>query len=352
MSLHHPSLWRSSLSTFFRTVAAILGVVVSLFVVAILFGLLISPQESSQSLQRPPYSLRPLIQPNLQDQVDLEPGDRPLVLKISIQGIIGTSGCDRKWFDQIWTQLHAAPFNERKPSAILLVMNTPGGAADDSVYIHRRLLHIKEQLQIPVIAQIEGICASGGMYIACAADKILAGPEAIVGSIGVLLGPTFNVVQGMHQLGIESFTLTEGTGKDAGNPFRTWTPDEFMPIRQIAEATYDSFVRAVAEGRPLLTTEKIRDELGARIFVASEAERVGLLDSCTADRYEALLAIATELQEEDFQVVEFQPPLRIFEELIGLSSQAVRRVTRPWLPQWAHGMEGRLLMLSPSLAGE
>ena len=67
----------------------------------------------------------------------------------------------------------------------------PGGAADDSVGIYRALCEYKKKYNVPIYAFVDGLCASGGMYIACAADKIYATPSSVIGSVGVIMGPLF-----------------------------------------------------------------------------------------------------------------------------------------------------------------
>lgn len=352
MESNHFPLWRTTLSAFLRAFSGLFGLVIGLFVSLIVLGLLFSQQDQHQELSPAPLILKPVVMPDEEGEVSVSAATLPYVLQLPVRGVIGTPGADRKWIDQVLSQIKRPPFSKRKLAGILLILRTPGGTADDSAAIYHRICHLKQVAGVPVIALIEGLCASGGMYIASAADLIVSEPESIVGSIGVLFGPNFNLVGGMDKLGIQAFTLTQGMDKDTGNPFRPWKEGEFKPLEHISQSVYEAFVCAVAQARPSLSPMEIKEKLGARIFTSREALQLALIDGDQCSRAEALKLVRSQSGLEKVQVIEFQPPLQVFEELFNLGSQTLYRVARPWSPSWLRGIEGRLLLISPALAGD
>ena len=92
----------------------------------------------------------------------------------------------------------------------------------DADGIYRAIKHYKEQYQVPVIAYVDGLCASGGMYIACAADKIYATDVSLVGSVGVLFPSFMNFSKLLDTVGVQSLTISSCKGKDDMNPLRPW----------------------------------------------------------------------------------------------------------------------------------
>src|SRR5690606_9333623 len=116
-------------------------------------------------------------------------------------------------------------FEKSPVVALLLHIQSPGGTVIDADGIYRAIKAYKAQHNIPVYAYVDGLCASGGMYIAAAADKIFASDVSLIGSVGVISPPTFNFTKTMEKLGIEALTLSAGIGKDDLNPFRPWKAD-------------------------------------------------------------------------------------------------------------------------------
>lgn len=210
---------------------------------------------------------------------------------------------------------------------ILLYVNTPGGTVSDSNAIYHLIQSYKEMYKVPVYAFVDGICASGGMYISCAADQILATQSSIVGSVGVRLGPTFNVSEAMEKIGVQSLTLTEGKNKDALNPFRPWKPGEDEEIKTILASEYDHFVDVVTDNRKSLDKDRLVNEYGANIFSAEKAQEFGYIDNGNANYDQALTALATAagIQEgEKYQVFEIDPYQSILLELADNKTALLR----------------------------
>jgi protease-4 len=295
------SVFVSAIRSFCKVFFGVLGLGLAIVVATLCFALL-SPsysQEEKTSLT---------ILPNLAGNETLVPLSAPAILRVRIHGVVGEPGkLDSEAFEHILLASRKGILHKDRVKAILLHMNTPGGTVIDSDNIYRMLKEYKAQFQIPIYAYVEGMCASGGMYISSAADKMYASPASIVGSVGVLLGPFFNFVDAMHKVGIQSKTLTEGIDKDALSPFRAWKPEEDASIRVTMAYFYQRFVDIMTEGRPRLDREKLVHEYGAKIFDPPDAERFGYIDVANAS-YKQVLADLMEQAKIDpnkpYQVVE------------------------------------------------
>jgi signal peptide peptidase SppA len=234
--------------------------------------------------------------------------------------------------------------------AILLHMDTPGGASTDSDDIYVALMQYKTKYNVPIYVYVDGMCASGGMYIACAADKIFASPSSVIGSVGVRMGPIFNVSETMTKVGVSSLTLTEGKDKDALNPFRPWRPNEDADIRDVMASLYDRFVSIVTTARPTITQEKLVNDYGAHIFIAKKAEELGYIDMADTTYGKALseLTQAAQLGQAKYQVVQLVPQRNIFNALT--QSMSPHKILQ-WMglspPVHHPDLSGKMLYLYP-----
>ena len=264
----------------------------------------------------PPKS-QPMLMPDANGKRELLSGSSPVLLRIDFHGSIGTGDLTSEKIDNLLLDSREDLFRHDRVKGILLSLNTPGGAAFDSDTIYRALLAYKKKYNVPVYAYIDGLCASGGIYIASAADKIYATHDSIIGSVGVLLGPNFNFAGTMSQYGVRALTLTEGKDKDELNPFREWKPDEGATLKNVMDVTYDQFLTAVTSARPKLSKELLMNDYGARVFVAQEAAEKGYVDAWDSSYSEAIkdLAIAAQIKEgEAYQVIRLSPPKQFFNE--------------------------------------
>jgi protease-4 len=162
-----------------------------------------------------------------------------------------------------------------KVKAIVLRVNSPGGSALASEVMWREVVLAKQAK--PVIVSMGNVAASGGYYISCAADTIVAEPNTITGSIGVF-GVLFNAQGFMNnKLGVTIDTVKTNLHADIGSIYRPLTASERDIIQKSVEHVYDVFITRVAEGRKL-TKEKV-DEIGqGRVWSGVDAKRIGLVD--------------------------------------------------------------------------
>ena len=161
--------------------------------------------------------------------------------------------------------------------ALVLRINTPGGTVTASDIIHHELKLFKASRKIPVIASIMDVGASGGYYIASAADRILAHPSTVTGSIGVIM-LTVNAHGLLEKVGVEATAITSGPRKDMGSPFRVMTPEERGIFQALIDSFYQRFLSVVQDGRPNLQMEQIKKLADGRIYTGDQAKAAGLVD--------------------------------------------------------------------------
>ena len=165
--------------------------------------------------------------PDLNGKKEIAPLNAPVILQINIKGVIGEPEVlDTDVIQSMLLDSRDGLLQRDRVKAILLYLDTPGGTVVDSDNIYRLLLDYKKKYGVPIFGYINGLCASGGMYVSSAADRVYCSPTGVVGSVGILIGPFFNVSEAMAKIGIEARTLTRGLDKDAMNPLRPWKPNE------------------------------------------------------------------------------------------------------------------------------
>jgi len=161
-----------------------------------------------------------------------------------------------------------------KVKAIVLRIDSPGGGVGPAQEIFAEVR--KAQKEKKVLVSMGSVAASGGYYIACAADKILANPGSITGSIGVIV-ESLNVEELLRKLGLRSMVVKSGKHKDLGSPLRPMSEEEKKLLQGVLDSVHEQFIRAVAEGRKL-PVEKVRELADGRIFSGEQARELGLVD--------------------------------------------------------------------------
>jgi protease-4 len=168
-----------------------------------------------------------------------------------------------------------------KVKALVLRINSPGGTVTASDIIYRELMAFKQTSRLPVIAAMMDVAASGGYYVALAADTIVAHPTTVTGSIGVIM-ISLNAEGLMQKIGVATAAIKSGERKDMGSPFRALTPEERQIFQGVIDDLHRQFVAKVAERRqlPAAVTTGLAD---GRIYTAEQAlahrlvDRVGYL---------------------------------------------------------------------------
>lgn len=159
--------------------------------------------------------------------------------------------------------------------AVILRINSPGGTVTASAIIHRHLRELAKHK--PIVAYIMDVGASGGYYVACAANRIVAEPSAITGSIGVVM-MTMDLSVLMSKIGVSTDAIKSGERKDAGSPFRPMKPEERQMFQGLIMEFYNDFVTVVDDARGNLTREQVLPLADGRVFSGKGAKAAGLID--------------------------------------------------------------------------
>jgi len=209
---------------------------------------------------------------------------------VEIKGVIAAES--EAGADNVVSGLRAA-FKDENTKGVVLRINSPGGSAVQAGYINDEIKRLKKKHpDIPVYAVVTDLCASGGYYIAVAADKIYVNKASIVGSIGVIMG-TFGVEQGMEKLGIERRLVTAGEHKAILDPFSPFVESERKHVKTMVDQIHQQFIEVVKEGRG--DRIKNQPDLFSGLFWSGEESiRLGLADEFGSTSYVAREVIGVE----------------------------------------------------------
>lgn len=170
--------------------------------------------------------------------------------------------------------------------AVVVRVDSPGGGVVPSQEIYNAILSLKKKKK--VVVSMGSVAASGGYYIACAADKIVANPGTITGSIGVIAHFS-NVEELLKKIGLKPSIIKSGKYKDIGSPLREMTQDEKRLFQGVIDDIYDQFLEAVSTNRNI-QKEKVADIADGRIFTGRQALKLKLVDFLGDKEYAINLA--------------------------------------------------------------
>jgi protease-4 len=192
---------------------------------------------------------------------------------IQVSGMIDDAMMQR--FDKLMKKVES----DADVKALVVEIESPGGSVSASDQIYARLKKFKEEKQVPIVASMGGVAASGGYYIACAADKIIAQRTTITGSIGVLL-PRYDMSKLADKWGIQDASLhsTGANFKTAGSWLRPETEEERKYWLSILDDAFGTFKDVVAKGRGTALKSSIETVADGRAFTANQALGHGLVD--------------------------------------------------------------------------
>lgn len=198
---------------------------------------------------------------------------------LAVLHIEGTIEESNSTYDQAWL-INTIRTLAETPSCcgILLYIDSPGGGVYESDEVYLELLDYKEVTGNPVHAYLGPLAASGGYYIACAADYITANRNTLTGSIGVISGQSIDVSKLLETYGIQVTTFTAGKNKDMLSMTRPVTPEQRDIMQAVADECYQQFTQIVSDSRclPIDTVTELAD---GRIYTAQQALDNGLIDS-------------------------------------------------------------------------
>jgi len=204
------------------------------------------------------------------------------VAMIEVQGLIadarvpGLLSAGENPVDEVVARLRRAEKDERV-GAVLLRINSPGGTVTGSDVLYRELRGFRERSGKPIVVSMSEIATSGGYYAALAADRIVANPTTITGSIGVII-PTYNFSGGMNRLGIVARSIKSGENKDLANPLEPMREGQYAVLQTMVDEMYARFKTLVAARRPMVKPEDFDAATDGRVYSGEHAIQIGLVD--------------------------------------------------------------------------
>lgn len=234
-------------------------------------GFLIRPVPASQELVETTVSADPGWM--VADKVAVVDVDG-LLMNVRRQGLLGPQDNPLSLFVEKLDKVQ----KDLCVKAVVLRINSPGGAVTATDLMYRRLAELKKERKIPVVAMIEDVGASGAYYIATGADTILVAPTSVTGSIGVII-QTFSLAGTLDKLGITTKAVTSGPMKDMGSPFKPLDEGDRAVLQAMVTEFYGRFVDVVAAGRPALKAEAVRTLADGRVYTGTQAVANGLADA-------------------------------------------------------------------------
>ena len=197
----------------------------------------------------------------------LPTGDKVALIKV--EGVINSSGDILKLLKEVEENKHI--------KALVLRVNSPGGAVGASQEIYRELKRVREEYKKPVVVSMGNVAASGGLYISLPANVIFAEGGTITGSIGVII-QKLDVQKLADKLGVKLEVVKTGKFKDILNPFREMTPEEKEYLLRLEKDVLNQFKEAVVENRKGKLKVDINQIADGRIFTGHQAVEIGLVD--------------------------------------------------------------------------
>jgi protease-4 len=251
-----------------------------------------------------------ITQLDLTNRIKTGSGEKVAVLEV--EGIISGSR-------EIIERMHTLR-DDASVKAIVLRIDSPGGAVGPAQEIYEELLKLKNQK--PVISSMGSVAASGGYYIAAGTQKIFANPGTITGSIGVIVEAA-NFEELLGKIGLRSEVIKSGHFKDTLSPARTMQTDERSLIQAVVDNIHNQFVEAIVKGRSM-PREKVVALADGRIFSGEQALEVGLIDEL-GNLYDAIEAAADMAGIEGKPEVMYPPEKKpsLLEFFIGTSLQTI-----------------------------
>ena len=212
--------------------------------------------------------------------------------------------------------------SDRAVKAIVLRIESPGGEIEPCQEILWEIERVKETK--PIVVTMRGMAASGGYYISTQADKIVALPTTMTGSIGVI-STVINIEGLLEKLGIQIETFKGGKYKDMYWGFRELTPEEEEIMQQMIDEYYEQFVDVVAEGRGL-SKEEVRNLATGQLYTGTEAKELGLVDEL--GDLDTAIDLAAELADIEAPTVEYyyKRPGLIRRLLLGFADAIQARI--------------------------
>jgi len=224
---------------------------------------------------------------------------------VELEGIIAPEG--KASADKVIKALDRA-FKDSNTAGVVLRINSPGGSPVQSGYINDEMRRLRAKYPgIPLYVVVEDLCASGGYYVASAADRIYVDKASMVGSIGVIIS-SFGFTGAMEKLGIERRAYTAGTNKDFLDPFAPESAAQREHVQKMLDDIHQQFISVVRQGRGKRLKET-PDMFSGLVWTGEQSVELGL-----ADGFGSLDYVAREVIKAD-KIVDYSQKDSIFEQL-------------------------------------
>lgn len=204
--------------------------------------------------------------------------EAPIVAVIKLDGIVGHIGPTKQGMtlESLESAIDKA-FSFNRLKAVALLINCPGGSPVQTSLIYQRLRSLSEEKKIPIYSFVEDVAASGGYWLACGGDKIIADPNSLVGSIGVVFAG-FGFPKLIDRLGIDRRVHTAGRSKSMLDPFLKENPDDVKRLEKLQVSIHENFIAVVRERRKDQLPAKDAHLFQGDVWTGSQAKELGLID--------------------------------------------------------------------------
>lgn len=244
----------------------------------------------------------------------------PHTALVDVNGEIG--GLDGVSADAVIASLKSA-FEDKHTQAVVMRINSPGGSPVQAGQIYDEIRRLRGKYpKTPLYVVVDDICASGGYYIAAAADKIYVDKASLVGSIGVIMDG-FGFTEGMKKLGVERRMLTAGENKGFLDPFSPVDGKQEAHMRSILNEVHEQFIQMVRQGRGKRLKET-PDMFTGLIWNGAKSVELGLADGLGSLDYVAREVVKAE------DVVDFTPQEGLAERIARRIGTYAGQALQPW----------------------
>jgi protease IV len=231
----------------------------------------------------PSFLITPVANTNVLQESMVQPGTRrEKIAVIEVEGMLinmrsgGFLQPTENKLSLFIQQLETAEADPRV-KAVVLRINSPGGTVTTSDTMYQAVLDFRRRTGRPVIASTQDVAASGGYYVACAADTIVAHPTSVIGSIGVVF-TVIDIEGTMAKVGMRAETIKSGPLKDMGSPFHRLGEAERQVMQGMVDEYYGRFVAVLQANRPVSNPQTLEMVTSGQIFSGERAVELGLAD--------------------------------------------------------------------------
>lgn len=237
---------------------------------------------------------------------------------IDLQGVISS---DKANADMMITGLNDA-FENTNTQGVVMRINSPGGSPVQAGQINDEIRRLRAKYpKIPFYVVVDDVCASGGYYVAVAADKIYVDKASLVGSIGVLMDG-FGFTQTMEKLGVERRLITSGANKGFLDPFSPTDPQQVEYAKQMLEEIHAQFIQVVRQGRGKRLKET-PETFSGLVWSGQKSIELGL-----ADGYGSVESVARDVIKAE-EIVDFTPQENLADRLVGKFGLVMANLLKP-----------------------